>query len=113
MPPTKMAGLYDPDDPPAVQLACLLDDLTRFTYHRINGRPEPDMPAGGPRETSELIARLAAELGPAGDKWMARVEELRNVVRKRNEKNAASAGGGAKAKGQQPHAPAKSSFKRK
>lgn len=113
MPPTKMAGLYDPDDPPAVQLACLLDDLTRFTYHRINGRPEPDMPAGGPRETSELIARLAAELGPAGDKWMARVEELRNVVRKRNEKNAADAGGGAKAKGQQPHAQAKSRFRRK
>lgn len=113
MPITKMAGQYDPDDPPTVQLACLMDDLTKFTYHRINGRPAPDMPAGGPRETSELIAKLAAELGPAGDKWMARVEELRNVVRKRNEKNAAGADGGAKAKGQQPHAQAKSRFKRK
>lgn len=113
MPMTKMAGLYDPDDPPAVQLACLMDDLTKFTYHTINGRPAPDMPAGGPRETSELIAKLAAQLGPAGDKWMARVEELRNVVRKRNEKNVAAAEAGSKAKGQQPHAQPKSRFKRK
>ena len=112
MPITKMAGQYDPDDPPAVQLACLMDDLTKFTYHRINGRPEPDMPAGGPRETSELIAKLAAELGPDGDKWMARVEELRNVVRKRNAKNAAGDGGGVKPNGQQPHAAAKPRFKR-